>query len=128
MELGEFETATGFKVGLAVWSMFGALLGAGYAKDITPRLAAMVLLSGLACGSLAPEGVQIVATKFFGFDHFPGVVSNGLAFIFGIGGMSIVPGVAKLWQDFRDDPVQLLRWFRGYLPGPKSDSDKGGSK
>lgn len=103
-----FEALTGVKVVSLVFAFIGAALGIGYTPEITKRMAVAALIAGVTCGALGPEAVAY----FYG-KPIPLIVNNALAVVFGIGGMFIVPGLIRFWQDFRDNPLGFLDRFRG---------------
>lgn len=105
---------TGVKVVSLVFAFVGAALGIGYTPEITKRAAFAALVAGVTCGALGPEAVAWALGK-----PLPLIANNALAVVFGIGGMFIVPGVIRVWAQFRDDPFGWLDRFRG---GPKGGS------
>jgi hypothetical protein len=105
---------TGVKVVSMVFALIGAALGLTYTPTMTKKLAIGAILSGLIFGALGPEAVAYLAGKTLGIaPPLPVIVNNGLAVVFGIGGMFIVPGVVKLWSGFAENPWAWVDRLRG---------------
>lgn len=92
----------------------GAVLGISYTPKMTKREMFAAMIAGLACAALFPQ----LAAHYFAL---PAVLNNVLAFIFGIGGMFIVPGVLALWRGFANDPWAFIDRLRS---GKKTGDDK----
>lgn len=101
----------GIELAAIVFALVGAALGVSYSPEMTKRQMAAAVLAGLACGALLPE---LVASVY----HMPAIAKNGLAFIFGIGGMFIVPGVIAIWRGFANDPWAFFDRLRGKSTAP----------
>lgn len=102
-----FESQTGIKFVSLAMGFVGAALGISFTPPMSRKMAFGALLSGLVFGAFGPE---LLAFAFK--TTFPPTVSNGIAVIFGVGGMFIVPGVVAFWQGFKDDPIG---WTFGIL-------------
>jgi len=105
----------GIELAAIVFALVGAALGVSYSPEMTKRQMSAAVLAGLACGALLPE---LVASVY----NMPAIAKNGLAFVFGIGGMFIVPGVIALWRGFANDPWAFFDRLRGkpstpFVPG-----------
>ena len=96
----------GFELITAVLGFIGAALGISYSPPMTKKEMFAALLAGVVCAVLGPSLVMQVYT-------LPPIVNNALAFIFGIGGMFIVPGLLALWRGFASDPWAWLDKLRG---------------
>jgi len=111
-----FETITGVKVVALVFGFIGAALGISYTPEITKRTAFAALIAGVVCGGLGPEGVQALFTT-----PVPKVILNAIAFICGVGGMFVVPGLIIAWKGFATDPWAFIDRLRGLRGGDKKD-------
>lgn len=116
-----------------ILGFIGAALGIGSMPPMSKRALATALGAGVVCAALAP---QAAAELFALWKDRPAVmlpvaVNNVLAFLFGIGGMFIVPGLSALWRRIVENPVGFLRWARGGFRGnapPKPDDAAGEGK
>lgn len=108
-----FHTVTGVKLVLLVFSIIGAALGIGYSPRMTPLQALTALLAGAACGVLAPDLIASIS----GTELSP-AIEKLLAFVFGIGGMFIIPGIIAIWTGFKNDPWAWLDKLRGLRDKP----------
>ena len=73
-----------------------------------------------------PDLVVIGVQSWFGF-ALPGKLIHALAFVFGIGGIFIVPGIIVLWRGFATDPLAWWDNITSRLPRrPGSDDQKRG--
>jgi hypothetical protein len=96
----------GFELIAGVLGFIGAALGISYSPPMTKREMFAALLAGLVCGVLGP---QLIAHVY----AMPPIVNNALAFIFGLGGMFIVPGLLAMWRGFAVDPWSFIDRIRG---------------
>ena len=108
-----FQSATGVKLVLLVFAIIGAALGIGYSPKMTPWQACIALLAGAVCGVLGPDLIAWGHGK-----DLPPAIEKLAAFVFGIGGMFIIPGLIALWQGFRNDPWAWLDKLRGLKNTP----------
>lgn len=103
-----FETVSGVKVVALVFGFIGAALGISYTPQITKKAAVAALASGIVCGGLGPS---LLAWAFNW--HLPATADNALAFVCGVGGMFIIPGLIAAWQGFAHDPWGFIDRLRG---------------
>lgn len=96
----------GFELIAAVLGFIGAALGISYSPPMTKKEMFAALLAGVSCAVLGPA----LASQVYAL---PPIVNNALAFIFGIGGMFIVPGLLGLWRGFSVDPWAFIDRLRG---------------
>ena len=100
----------GFELITAVLGFVGAALGISYSPPMSKKEMFAALLAGVVCAVLGPALVmQIYA--------LPVIVNNAFAFIFGIGGMFIVPGLLALWRGFATNPWSFIDRIRGRSDG-----------
>ena len=95
-----------FELITAVLGFIGAALGISYSPPMSKKEMFAALLGGVVCAVLGPQLVMQIYT-------LPPIVNNALAFIFGIGGMFIVPGLLSFWRGFAVDPWGWLDKLRG---------------
>lgn len=107
-----FEKA-GFDLLTIVFGGIGALLGITYSPPMTKKEMVAALIAGFACAALGPELVAQFIT-------LPAKVNNALGFLFGLGGMFIVPGLLALWRGFAVDPWGFIDRIRG-IKKPEGD-------
>lgn len=110
--LANLLDAAGVKVVSLVFGAIGAALGIAYSPTMNRREMFAALLAGLVCASIGP---QLVLHYF----TLPQWASNGASFIFGIGGMFIVPGFLSFWRGFATDPWAWFDRLRGRAGAPK---------
>ena len=91
-----------------IFGFIGAALGVSYTQQMTKKEAVAALGAGLACAALLPQ----LAASLIGMAFAPSV-SNGLAFVCGILGMFIVPGLLTIGKKFRENPWWVIDWVRG---------------
>lgn len=96
----------GFELIASVLGFIGAALGISYSPPMTKKEMFAALLAGLVCGVLGP---QLVSQLY----QVPPIVNNALAFIFGLGGMFIIPGLLAMWRGFAVDPWSFIDRIRG---------------
>ena len=106
VEMTDWLGLIGVKVSALIFGAIGAALGIAYTPQMTRREMFAALLAGLVCAAILPELVQQYVT-------LAPVIANGVAFIFGIGGMFLVPGILAMWRGFRDDPWSFIDRLRG---------------
>lgn len=123
-----FEATFGVKLVSVIFAFIASLLGLSVTTPgtITGRVAFTAIVGGILCGSLAPEAV-----RYFMTDHgaaMPMVINNGIAVIFGVGGMFIITGISTVWKDFGTNPWGLIDRLRGLnitMRPPKDDKPAG---
>lgn len=114
----------GITLFMMVFGVMGAILGVAYSPQLTGRQMFAALVAGLACAVIFPQ-VLAAAGEQVGWKFFAlAPVRNGLAFLFGIGGMVIVPGLIAAWHDFWRDPGAFVAKVKGWFGGKK----EGGSQ
>lgn len=101
-----------------VLGFIGAALGVSYMPPMNKKQLAGAMLSGLVCAALAPQWAGHYYAKIIG-EPTPAFMNNTVAFLFGIGGMFIVPAVLVFWTGFRDNPLGFIDWIRGRGPAPR---------
>lgn len=108
-----------------IWVIFG-LLGSALGISRMPPMnrwqLAMSLVSGVVIAALAPQIMVLV------WPSAPDVIKSVTAFIFGIGGMFIVPGIVVFWQGFATDPwawaTRILDLIDRVRRAPPRDDDE----
>lgn len=113
-EPSSWETITilGASVGAIVYGIIGAFLGIANTPALTPRVATVALFGGLVCAMLVPSAAQWAARQWLQIE-LPPVATNVIAFVFGLGGMVIIPGLMKLWGEIAADPLGFWKKWRG---------------
>lgn len=102
--------AAGVKIFTLVFGVIGAALGIAYTTPpMSRREMAAALLAGLACAAIGPQ-------ILLHYMALPSWGTNAAAFVLGIGGMFIVPGILKAWRAFAADPLSLLNRNKGGNP------------
>lgn len=106
-----------------VFGFIGASLGVSNMPEMSRKETFFAFGSGLACAGLLPELLIIALEELLGWKGLAtlvkfSAVKSSLAFIFGILGMFIIPGIIIVGQEFRLDPVATYKWltFRGPRP------------
>lgn len=106
-----------------VFGFVGAALGISHLPPMTRKEMFFAFGSGVACAGLLPELLIIFLEEAFGWKGLANVVKLGavkssLAFVLGILGMFIIPGLIVVGQEWRIDPVATWKWLtlRGTRP------------
>lgn len=100
-----------------IMGLVGACLGVSYMPPMSKKQLAGAMASGVVFAALAPQWAGHYYLKWMGepIAHF---MNNTVAFVFGIGGMFIVPCIIVFWTDFRDNPWGFIEWIRGRARAP----------
>lgn len=118
----------GIKLIWVVMGFIGAALGVSTLPPMGPKQLFFAATSGIVCAAFAPQWAGFMYLRWMG-DPIPAFMNNTIAFIFGIGGMFIVPGLITLWRGFKDNPwgwVQKIAELFGYSKkGPPPPPDTG---
>mgnify|MGYP003395108165 CR=1 FL=1 len=97
----------------------GGVVSLSFIKVLTKWQGACAVLTGLACAVffaplLAPStAASLLAYAPIGDMYWEHKIEAAFAFLFGITGMTIVPGFIAVATRFREDPLCILRWMRG---------------
>lgn len=99
---------------------------AGASLFFLPQFSGRALGATISCGILCAVGGTPALTWAFSayYDKaLPGPVENVLAIALGVGGVYIVPGIQRLWESFRANPLGFLDWIRtrGAPPPPPDE-------
>lgn len=90
-----------------VLGIFGAAIGLGSMPKMNRPQLWTAVASGIVCSAMAPQWANYLASKWLAMT-LPSFMAGTIAFVFGIGGMFIVPGIIVFWQGFQNDP---WGWF-----------------
>lgn len=104
--------AAGIKVVWLVFGFIGAALGVRYSPPMSKGDALTALLAGVVCAGFGPP----LLTTWFSW-HMPPIVDNAIAFVCGICGMFVVPGILNLGRAFAADPAAFITKARAMLAG-----------
>lgn len=88
-----------------ILGFLGAALGLSRMPPMNKWQLFTALISGVVFAAFAPQILLLIWAA-------PPVIRNITAFVFGIGGMFIVPGIIVFWQAFATDP---WGWFTRIL-------------
>ncbi len=97
-----------------VLGIFGAAIGLGSLPQMNRPQLWTAVSSGIVCSAMAPQWANHAYVYWLptwinsSGDTLPSFMSGTIAFVFGIGGMFIVPGIIVFWQGFQDNP---WGWF-----------------
>ena len=92
----------GIKVATAIAGFAGAVVSLQAIKPLTRGQAMLAVLTGAI---VASYGTPVVA-------HYLALaeeLQNGIAFFLGLGAMHIVPGLIRIAEMFRRDPLGMIR-------------------
>jgi len=96
------ESLLGVKAVTAVAGFLGAVASLSAIKPLTRAQAFLAVLTGaIVAGYLTP-----VAAHYL---HLSDELQNGVAFFLGLTSMHIIPGLLRLGEMFRNDPLGMLR-------------------
>ena len=107
-----FESVFGVKPVALVFGFIGAALGVRYSPPMTKGDAITALVAGVVCAGFGPP----LLTAWFTW-HMPLIVDNAIAFVCGICGMFVVPGILNVGRAFVADPVGMIAKARQILAG-----------
>lgn len=105
----------GITLFMLVFGVMGAILGVAYSPQLTGRQMVIAVIAGLACAMIFPQIAAAVGEQLAWKFLTVAPVKNGLAFLFGIGGMVIVPGLLNAWTEFWRDPAAFIQRVRGWF-------------
>ncbi len=95
----QFLDAVGVTLAAALASVFGAIAGLAFAKDVTPKQAVVIVLTGIGTGSFGSAG--LVA-----YWQLSPAVAGGLAFILAVVAMPLLGlafGIVSRWRGNADN-------------------------
>jgi len=96
------NTLIGIKLATAAAGFLGAVASLSAIKPLSRTSAFMAVLTGAAvAGYITPVAAHYLT--------MPEELQNGAAFVLGLTSMHIVPGLLKLGEMFRDNPLAFLR-------------------
>lgn len=107
------ELFFGLKAEPAVFGFAGSVISLRYVRNLTPVQAVIAVMIGLV--------VSVAFTPWvMSYPQVPTAAQNGVAFLFGLTAMNIVPFFVKLSDKFRRNPEGLLNRV---LPGGGNESN-----
>lgn len=104
--------AAGIKVVWLVFGFIGAALGVRYSPPMTKADALTALLAGVVCSGFGPP----LLNAWIGW-HLPPIVENLIAWVAGICGMFVVPGILNMGRSFAADPLEFIAKARAWVAG-----------
>lgn len=117
-----------------VMGIFGAAIGLGSLPRMTRKQLWTAVASGIVFSAMAPQWANHAYVHWLptwvnaSGAPLPSFMSGTIAFVFGIGGMFIVPGIIVFWQGFSTDPwgwfhklMDAINRARGIPVPPDSD-------
>lgn len=112
-----------------VLGIFGAAIGLGSMPKMNRPQLWTAVASGIVCSAMAPQwGNHIYKYWLASGSDLPSFMTGTIAFVFGIGGMFIVPGIIVFWQGFQENPwgwfnkiMDAINRVRGIAPPPDRD-------
>lgn len=110
--VGAAIAGAGIKVVSLVFGFIGAALGVRYSPTMSKADALTALVAGVVCSGFGPP----LLSAWFGW-HMPPVVDNAIAFVSGIFGMFVVPGILNVGRSFVADPIAFITKARATLAG-----------
>lgn len=96
----------GIKVGPAIASATGAICSLIFSRGLSPIKAILSVFGGFVTSVyMAPTVAQ--------YFNIIGPGENGIAFLLGTVGMNVVIGLVHLTEKFRENPIGMLKMFKG---------------
>ena len=90
--------ALGIKYGGAVAGFYGTLLYLAHTEELSRKQMLLALFTGIACSIWLPP----LVSAYLGL---PEPVENALAFLIGLTGMSLIAGILRAGDKFKDNPL-----------------------
>jgi len=109
----------GIKLLTLVAGFAGGVVTLSFLRDLTKLQGIAAVLAGLGCAVfLAPIPSPYTAGLLHGGDPALGVewldkIEAAYGFLFGLTGMTLVPGIIKIAGKFQEDPLFFIRMFKG---------------
>lgn len=98
----------GVKYSALVAGFAGGVVSLAYLKELTrPQMVLAVLAGSASAGYMTPVAIPLLA-RAIGIDASP-AFENAAAFLLGLTSMNIIPGILRLSEIFRRDPVGAMR-------------------
>jgi len=126
----------GIELVWVVLGFFGAAIGLGSIPQMSRPQLWTALMSGVVLSAMAPQWANFIARHMMPswVDPItlllPSFMTGSIAFVFGIGGMFIVPGIIVFWREFGINPwgwftkiLDLINRARGITPPPEDKGD-----
>lgn len=110
--MGEKLTFEGINLLWLIFGLIGAALGISYMPPMTKARMAAALVAGIACAALFPQLAAALYQTWF-TTPIPPAINNTFAFLFGILGMFIIPGIIVIGEKFMENPWWVIDKFRG---------------
>lgn len=107
-----FETLSGMKIVWLVLGFIGAALGIRYSPPMSKGDAIAALGAGVVCAGFGPP-----LFAFWFSWKLPPVADNALAFVCGILGMFVVPGILSVGREFAANPWSFFDKLRSVFGG-----------
>lgn len=105
---GPETSVFGIKLAFAVAGFWGGVVSLSFVKTLTPKQALLAVLTGVAS---AAYGTPIVAHYVFNIEPNSATV-NAVAFVIGLTAMNLIPGIVRLSEFWKKDPLSVLRGVR----------------
>jgi CHASE2 domain-containing sensor protein len=100
--LGSIPAALGLKYATLVAGFAGGVVSLSYVKELTRMQAGVAVLTGtFSAGYLTPWAAQYLDVS--------AALENSLAFGIGLTAINVVPGIIRMSERFRDDPLWFFR-------------------
>lgn len=110
-----------------VLGLFGAALGIGAMPPMTKKQCWTAMGSGLVFAGLGPQWVNYAymfwTPAWLNSEHtaLPSFMTGSTAFVCGVGGMFLVPGIIAFWRDPRAFVIALWEFIRLATRGPRPE-------
>jgi hypothetical protein len=110
--VGDKLTFEGINLLWLIFGLIGAALGISYMPPMTKGRMAAAIFAGLACAALFPQLAAHYYQTWF-TTPIPPAINNTFAFVFGVLGMFIVPGIIVIGEKFQANPWWVIDFLRG---------------
>ena len=98
----------GVKYAYLVAGFAGGVISLAYLQELSRTQMAIAVLAGSACaGYLTPVAIPLLV-QAAGITASP-AMENATAFLLGLTSMNIIPGLIRLSEIFRRDPIDVFR-------------------
>lgn len=100
----------GIKLAFVVAGFWGGVVSLSFVKGLTPLQGVLAVLTGIASASY---GTPLAAHYLLSSVSPNDALANAIAFVLGLTAMNIIPGLIKLSEFWRKNPLLFIKGSTG---------------